>query len=123
MAYERLRPESETRYAAWGPNSTRRLSIGNPLRSLNRRPDRYPEWTGRLAGGRLGLGGGIGFQAGPALVSSASSMRLDDRQDDGANMRAYANQIDEHSHELHQMRKTIEELSRKLDEVLAQRSS
>lgn len=133
MAYESLWPENETRHTAWGPsNSTKRNPFSHGLRPLNRRPDRFPEWSGRLAGGRLGLGGGGGFQAGAAaLRSSASSMRLDDRHDGESVFGELRAPCGHNRHdggatredEIQQLRGAIEDLSRKLDEVLAQKSA
>ncbi|RPB05922.1 hypothetical protein L873DRAFT_1796778 [Choiromyces venosus 120613-1] len=128
MAYESLWPVNQTRSTAtaWGPSTnSKRMSMREGLKSFGRRPDRLQEWSGRLNGGRLGLGGAgsqVGPHAGPALLSSASSMRMDFDGEGASNMKAYANQIDEHGCELHRMRTTIEQLSRKLDEVLAQKS-
>lgn len=130
MAYESLWPENGTRHTAWGPSSsTKRNSLGHGLRPLNRRPDRFPEWSGRLVGGRLGLGGG-GFQAGAALMSSASSLRLDDRHEGesvmGESRAPYAHHRQDgcaRDDEVQQLRSAIEDLSRKLDEVLAQKST
>lgn len=129
MAFESLWPGNETSHTAWGPStSNKRNSLGHGLRPLNRRPDRFPEWSGRLAGGRLGLGGGPGFQAGAALMSSASSLRLDDRHEGesalGESRVPYAHNRHEGAQdEIQQLRSAIEELSRKLDEVLAQKSA
>lgn len=126
MAYESLWPDNQTRDAGWCTTNSKKI-MGGGLRAFGRRPpDRFSEWSGRLAGGRLGLGGG-GYHAGAAapLVGSASSIRVDDRLDGDhagtSSSRAYSGQIDEHGHELHRMRTTIEQLSRKLDEVLAQK--
>lgn len=122
MLYESLWPENATRHTAWGPNvSTKKNSLG--LRPFNRRPDRFPEWSGRLAGGRLGLGGGAGFQAGAALMSSASSLRLEGESALGDSRVPYAyNRHDgAREDEIQQLRSAIDDLSRKLDEVLAQK--
>lgn len=122
MLYESLWPENTTRHTVWGPNvSTKKNSLG--LRPFNRRPDRFPEWSGRLAGGRLGLGGGAGFQAGAALMSSASSLRLDRYEGESAlgDSRAHNRHDGAREDEIQQLRSAIDDLSRKLDEVLAQK--
>lgn len=127
MVYESLWPGNETHHTAWGPNVSSKKSLSHGLRPLNRRPDRFPEWSGRLAGGRLGLGGGAGFQAGAALMSSASSLRLDRHEGEsalGESRAPYAhNRYDgAREDEIQQLRSAIEDLGRKLDEVLAQKS-
>lgn len=124
MLYESLWPGNTTRHTAWGPNvPTKKNPLG--FRPFNRRPDRFPEWSGRLAGGRLGLGGGAGFQAGAALMSSASSLRLDRHEGESAlgdSRVPYVNRHDgARDDEIQQLRGAIEDLSRKLDEVLAQK--
>lgn len=125
MLYESLWPENATRHTAWGPNvSTKRNPLG--LRPFNRRPDRFPEWSGRLAGGRLGLGGGAGFQAGAALMSSASSLRLDRHEGEsalGESRAPYSHNRHDGAREdeIQQLRSAIDDLSRKLDEVLAKK--
>ncbi|KAH8154821.1 uncharacterized protein LAJ45_01352 [Morchella importuna] len=128
MLYESLWPENETRHTAWGPSPTKKSPFGHGLRPLNRRPDRYPEWSGRLAGGRLGLGGGAGFQAGAALKSSASSLRLEDQYEGGSTLGETRAPYAHNRHdgiysarddEIRQLRVAIEDMSRKLDELLA----
>jgi hypothetical protein len=118
MGFERARGGSGFRQTAWGPsNGTKKgASLGLGLGTLNRNSMFSGRFSGRLIGGRLGLGGG-GLQA----HSSSSSMRhpVDDATPELRFSRATAAEQQE---ELIRMRVSIEELSRKMDAILSQHS-
>jgi len=119
MVFERARGGSGFRQTTWGPsNDTKKgASLGLGLGSLNRNSMFSGRFSGRLIGGRLGLGGGGGLQA----QSSSSSMRhpVDEATPELRFSRATAAEQQE---ELIRMRMSIEELSRKMDAILSQNS-
>ncbi|KAI5795609.1 hypothetical protein EDC01DRAFT_59034 [Geopyxis carbonaria] len=135
MAFEKLKRGKQTRHTAWGPKSTALqsnktplglgLGLGLGLHPLD--PKAGGGWAagGRLGGTRLGPsvgGGGGGVHMAPR--SPASSARLDDRSGlDSAfeyrNTRIFAAEDQE---ELRNIRKTMDELNRKMDELLGQQS-
>ncbi|KAL7275305.1 hypothetical protein RUND412_001748 [Rhizina undulata] len=125
MAFEFLWPETETRHTAWGPSPVLKKTGAGGLRTFGRRPDRCGEWSGRLTGTKLGLGG-LGMQPVPAPMSGASSIRLDERHEEEAALEQqrmqHSQHCEDHIAELKRIRQTMEELSRKVDKILAQGS-
>ncbi len=103
-----MRGKQETRHAAaWGlgPQNTKTLGLG--LHSFNRSRRGERQWSGRLSGTRFGLGGG-GAQVHAATMSSSSSERE----------QVFGGMNERDQRDLRQLRATVTELGRKIDEML-----